>query len=672
MIILGINAYHGDVSAVLLRDGELIAAVEEERFRRVKHWAGFPSAAMHACLNMAGVTPREVDHFAISRDPRANLWRKALFAVRTRPSLSMVRDRVKNAGRVRDVAVVLSSELGARSSLLPAPCSDWELGSEEVRKRLHYVEHHPAHLASAFFVSPFEEAAVCAIDGFGDFVSTSWATGRGNHLQMLDRVYFPHSLGLLYLAVTQYLGFPKYGDEYKVMGLAPYGSPDYVSKIRQLLYLTPGGGFKLDLSYFCHWSEGTAMTWDEGEPTLGLVFTAKLAELLGPPRKPGEAVEPKHEAIAASLQVVFEEAVCHILNALYQKTRLPRLCLAGGCAMNSVMNGKIRERTPFQEIYIQPAAGDNGTALGAALYTYHQQLNQPRHFVMGHGYWGPEFADEEIARTLGAGSAEQGAGSAERGAGSREPRARSRELGAGSQESRAKNKEERASNQELGGKKCLVWKMESDEDLCHWTAERIAAGDVVGWFQGRMEWGARALGNRSIIADPRRADMREIINTKIKFREKFRPFAPSILEEAIDEYFVGAVPDPFMIQVYPVRPEKRSVLPAVTHVDGSGRLQTVSQQTNPLYWRLIKAFERQTGVPVLLNTSFNENEPIVLKPAEALDCFLRTDMDVLVMGKWVVEKSREQGAGSAEREVGSYSENRPRGGSSVSRLPPLP
>jgi len=642
MITLGINAYHGDVSAVLLRDGELLAAVEEERFRRVKHWAGFPSAAMHACLDMAGITPREVDHFAISRDPRANLWRKALFAVRTRPSLSMVRDRVKNAGRVHDIAAVLSDELLARSTEPGAGSreqqvwnthhikrnADWHLGTEEVRKRLHYVEHHPAHLASAFFVSPFEEAAVCAIDGFGDFVSTSWATGQGNRLQMLNRVYFPHSLGLLYLAVTQYLGFPKYGDEYKVMGLAPYGSPDYVSKIRQLIGLKPGGSFALDLSYFRHWSEGIDMTWEEGEPTLGPVFTAKLVELLGPQRKLGEPVEPKHEAIAASVQVVFEEATCHILNALYHKTRLPRLCLAGGCAMNSVMNGKIRERTPFQEIYIQPAAGDNGTALGAALYTYHQQLNQPRQFVMEHGYWGPEFGDQEIARTLGAQSTEHGEKSKLLGVRSKE---NERERGAGS-------REREAGSGESGGKTCVVRKMENEVELCRWTAERIAAGAVVGWFQGRMEWGARALGNRSIIADPRRADMREIINTKIKFREKFRPFAPSILEEAIAEYFVGAVPDPFMIQVYPVRPEKRSVLPAVTHVDGSGRLQTVSQQTNPLYWRLIKAFERHTGVPVLLNTSFNENEPIVLKPAEALDCFLRTDMDVLVMGKWVVEK----------------------------------
>jgi len=583
MIVLGINAFHGDVSAVLLRDGELVAAVEEERFRRVKHWAGFPREAIRTCMEMAGVMPKEVDHFAISRNPRANLLRKAIFTLLNRPRLGLVRDRAKNAGRVLDVTNILGEQLGVSSKV--------------VRERFHWVEHHPAHLASAFFVSPFDEAAVCAIDGFGDFVSTSSAIGRGTALEVLERVYFPHSLGLVYLAITQYLGFPKYGDEYKVMGLAPYGAPDYVGALRQLVHLTPEGGFKVDLSYFRHWSDGVSMTWDDGEPTMGPVYTRKLEELLGPARNPGEPLESRHEAIAASLQVVFEEVAFHVLNALHRKTRVPRLCLAGGCAMNSVLNGKIRERTPFQEVYIQPAAADNGTALGAAFYVWHQVLRQPRRFVMEHGFWGPEFNDAEIGEAL------------------------------------------KATSQELTEQGCRIIKVEDEDELCRETSERIAEGKIVGWFQGRMEWGARALGNRSILADPRRPDMREIINTRIKFREKFRPFAPSILEESVHEYFVGAVPDPFMIQVYPVRQDKRSVIPAVTHVDGSGRLQTVNRQANPLYWQLLKAFEKLTGVPVLLNTSFNENEPIVHKPAEALDCFLRTKMDVLVMGKYVVEKS---------------------------------
>lgn len=573
MKVLGINAYHGDASAVLVDSGRLVAALEEERFQRVKHWAGFPRLAVGAAASHGGSAPGEIAHVAVSRRPRAHMWRKILFAARHRPSLTRARDRLKNRGRIRDV----------RDAVRDA------MGIERFTGRVHFVEHHPAHLASAFFVSPFDEAAVCAIDGFGDFVSTSWAIGRGHRLDRVERVYFPHSLGLLYLAITQHLGFPKYGDEFKVMGLAPYGTPDYADRLRRLVRLESDGRFTLDLAYFRHWSDGVSMTWDGGEPVIGPVFTPKLEELLGPARRPDEPLAPRHEAIAASLQQVFEEAALHVLNALYRRTRLPRLCLAGGCAMNSVLNGKIRERTPFRDVYVQPAAADNGTALGAAFYVWHQILGQPRRFVMDHGYWGSEASDHEIEQVLAAHA----------------PR--------------------------LTEESCMVRHQTDEQELCRWTAERIADGQIVGWFQGRMEWGARALGNRSILADPRRADMRETINTRIKFREKFRPFAPSIIEEAVDEYFLGAVPDPFMVQVYPIRPEKRSVIPAVTHVDGSGRLQTVSRETNPRYWTLIKAFEKLTGVPVLLNTSFNENEPIVHLPAEAVDCFLRTKMDVLVL-----------------------------------------
>jgi carbamoyltransferase len=568
MNVLGINAYHGDVSAALLCGGELVAAVEEERFRRVKHWAGFPAEAIRSCLQMGGLKPEEIHHFAVSRDPRAHLWRKALYALRRRPGLGLLRDRARNRSKISSLPAEIASCLS--------------LSEARVGERLHWVEHHPAHLASAFFVSPFEDAAVCAIDGFGDFVSTSLAMGRGSRLQVLDRVFFPHSLGLLYLAITQYLGFLKYGDEYKVMGLAPYGKPDFAEEIRKLVTLEPEGRFTLSLPYFRHWSEGVSMTWDEGEPTIGPVYSEELERLLGPARRPDEPLTPRHEAIAASLQVVFEEGAFHVLNALYERTRSKRLCLAGGCAMNSVANGKIRSRTPFEEVFIQPAAGDNGTALGAAFYVWNHVLGKPRGFEMKHSYWGPSFDEPELA------------GSPRRFSGTQE--------------------------------------------LVDWTAEQIASGKVVGWFQGRMEWGARALGNRSILADPRRADMREILNAKIKLREKFRPFAPSILEERLDDYFEGAVADPFMIQVYPVKTEKRSVIPAVTHVDGSGRLQTVSRETNPLYWELLRAFEKRTGVPVLLNTSFNENEPIVHRPEEALDCFLRTDMDVLVIGNRAFEK----------------------------------
>jgi len=578
MLILGINAYHGDVAAVLLHDGALVAAIEEERFRRVKHWAGFPEQAIQECLRIAGASPADIDRVAVSRNPRAHLWRKAMFAVRNRPDPRLLADRARNAFNVTRLYTRLSESLA-----LPV---------DHVRRRIDFVEHHPAHLASSFFASPFEEAAVCAIDGFGDFVSTSSASGAGSRLRVSDRVFFPHSLGLLYLAITQFLGFSRYGDEFKVMGLAPYGEPIFADRIRQLVHVDEDGEVRLNLPYFSHWSQGVAMTWDDGEPSIGPVFTPLLETLLGPARQRDDALDARHEAMAASLQLVHEECVFRVLRALHRRTRQSRLCLAGGCAMNSVANGKVRAQTPFSEVYIQPASGDNGTALGAALHSWHAQGGR-REFVMTHGYWGPEFDNDEIARDI------HGVDTAGRVARQR---------------------------------------IDDEETLCQWTAERIADGKVVGWFQGRMEWGARALGNRSIVADPRRADMRDIINTRIKFREKFRPFAPSIAVEALDEYFVDAVPDPFMIQVYPVRPDKREVIPAVTHVDGSGRLQTVSRESNPRYWCLIEAFRALTGVPVLLNTSFNENEPIVHRPAEALDCFLRTNMDVLVMGNHVLEK----------------------------------
>ena len=590
MNILGLNAYHGDVSAVLLRDGQLIAAIEEERFRRIKHCAGFPARAIAECLRIGGLRGADVDLFAVSRNPRAHLWRKALFLLRHRPKQT-VGDRARNLASIGRLPATIAASAG--------------LDERAVRPRVRYIEHHPAHLASSAFVSPFDDAAVCAIDGFGDFVSTSWGRLAGSRLDVRGRVFFPHSLGLLYLAVTQYLGFPNYGDEFKVMGLAPYGEPRYARQIESLLNLTACGGFELDLSYFSHWSDGVQMTWADGEPTIGSVFTPKLEALLGPARRREDRLDAKHEAIAASLQAVFEKAQQHVLRHVYEATRNPRLCLAGGCAMNSVANGKIRDQTPFREVFIQPASGDNGTALGAAFHAWHHSGVRPRAFVMEHGYWGPEFDDAAIVAAL--------------------------------------RDEASAIRSNCCTERC--WDDEASLDA--WTADQIAAGRVVGWFQGRMEWGARALGNRSILADPRRADMRDIINTRIKFRERFRPFAPSVTEEAIDDFFVGAVPDPFMLQVYPIRPGRRAVVPAVTHVDGSGRLQTVSRRSNPRYWRLIKAFERVSGVPMLLNTSFNENEPIVLRPQEALDCFLRTHMDVLVMGRHVIERPPVERASTA-------------------------
>jgi len=578
MYILGINAYHADGSAVLLRDGELVVALEEERFRRIKHWAGFPTETITRCLEIGGISGRDVEHVAISRDPRANLIRKAAFAVRNKMKISNIVNRTRNLKKVHEVRTPLAAALGVTESELP---------------RIHFVEHHPAHLASAFFVSPFEDAAVCAIDGFGDFISTSTAIGRGNQIRMLHKVSYPHSLGVLYTAVTQHIGFPNYGDEFKVMGLAPYGAREFVDEIRKLVTLKPVGDFELTRKYFRHWDEGVEMEWEGGSPTMGPLYTAELNRLLGPARVSGEPLESRHENLARSLQAVYEECAFHVLNALWSRTKNPRLCLAGGCAMNSVANGKVRDNTPFQDVYIQPAAADSGTALGAAYQAWNQILKKPRGFVMSHGYWGTTYDDAD-ARVV------------------------------------------------LDGRNDSEWRYMSerlsDDSLFDATARLIADGNVVGWYQGKMEWGARALGNRSILADARRGDMRELINTKIKFREKFRPFAPSILEEAMDEYFVGAAPDPFMQQVYPVRDEKRGVLPAITHVDGSGRLQTVSRESNPRYYALIEAFARITGVPVLLNTSFNENEPIVDTQEQALDCFLRTRMDAIVVNNTLVRR----------------------------------
>ena len=585
MIILGLNAYHGDSSACIVIDGKLIAAVEEERFKRIKHWAGLPVQAINYCLKGTGIGIEDVDHIAINRNPKANFMKKALFAFSKRPSLKLVANRLKNAAKVHDIKAVLSSELKIQNSKLKAV--------------VHNVEHHVAHLASSFFVSPFEEATVVSVDGFGDFVGAMWGKGEGNGLKVEDRVFFPHSLGLFYLAFTQYLGFHKYGDEYKVMGLAAYGEPEFMKEMREIVRVDKNGGFNLDLDYFIHHSEGVTMTWNDGEPKMGPVFSEKLVELLGPDRKKDEEINERHKNIAASLQKRYEEALFHLLNKVYEEAECPNLVLSGGCAMNSLANGKVFDNTSFDNIYIQPAAGDAGGAIGAAFYVWNQVLGKPRSFVLEEPYLGPGFSDEEIGEKLGVRS------------------------------------------EELNKQGCEVRNIEDEAELCRLTAKEIADGKVIGWFQGRMEWGPRALGNRSIVCDPRRHDMKDILNSKIKRRESFRPFAPSIHLEATGEYFETDYPDPFMLKVYKIRPEKREIIPAVTHVDGTGRLQTVRREDNPLYWQLIEEFRKITGVPVVLNTSFNENEPIVCKPEEALNCFLRTKMDVIVMGKFFVKRIHE-------------------------------
>jgi carbamoyltransferase len=450
------------------------------------------------------------------------------------------------------------------------------------------VEHHQAHVASAFLVSPFEEAAVISVDGFGDFTSTMLAHGKGNDFTVLDRVRFPHSLGLFYTSVTQWLGFPHYGDEGKIMGLAPYGDPEpYRARIRELLVLD-GPLFELSLRYFRHHADGVEMTWDEGSPTIGRIFSPALEELLGPARVPKSELTKDHHDVAAALQAVLEEAYLKLVQELWERTRSTNLCLAGGVALNAVANGRIRPETPFEELYIQPAAGDSGTAVGAAYAVWNRELGRPRSFHMEHAYTGPAFDDAAIEAALG--------------------------------------------DYDFPHERL------DDDALVAHVAQRIEAGDVVGWFQGRMEFGPRALGNRSIVVDPRRSDMKDILNARIKHREPFRPFAPSMLSGRVGEWYDQDYPSPFMVLIYNTLPEQQPKIPAVDHVDHTGRVQTVERHVNERYFRLIEEFDRRTGVPIVLNTSFNENEPICLSPQDALACFAKTKMDVLVLGNYVVTR----------------------------------
>jgi carbamoyltransferase len=572
--ILGINSYHGDTSATLLKDGQIVAAVEEERFNRIKHTSAFPTNAIKYCLRVAGIGPEDLDHVGIGRNPSTNLHKKILFALSRRPDFSMVSGELARTVKVRNLKQELATALGIDPSRL--------------RARFHNIEHHLAHCASTFLVSGFDEAAILSVDGFGDFTSTMYAVGRDTETTPLGRVCFPDSLGIFYTAVTQYCGFLKYGDEGKLMGLAPYGRPVYLDDLRDVVRFDSGGRFDLNLEYFVHHSQNVYMNWDGAVPRQGIVYSPKFVERFGPQRERYSEITEHYANMAASAQTLLEEGVFHCLWHLQKVTGSKKLCLAGGVALNGVANGKILLETPFTDIFIQPAAGDAGLSLGAALYIYHCILGHPRSFVMTHAYTGPEYSNEDILKVL----------------------------------------------QQYS----LPFEEYDDETIARKAAELITQRNVLGWFQGMMEFGPRALGNRSIVVDPRWLEMKDILNSRIKHRESFRPFAPSILEEAVGEYFEQSYLDPFMLKVYNIKPEKRAVIPAVTHVDGTGRLQTVSREANPRYWRLIKEFENLTGVPVVLNTSFNENEPIVNSPAEAAECFLRTKMDCLVMGNCLTRK----------------------------------
>ncbi len=569
--VLGINAYHGDASAALLADGRLVAAVEEERFNRIKHAAGFPSNAVRFCLHRAGISVSDVAHIGIARVPTAHLINKLTFVLYNR--LMFTRqglDRLRSVEKVRNVKTVLADTLGVSES--------------ELRMEFHNVEHHVAHMASAFLISPFEESALLSVDGFGDLCSTMLGRGVGTSIDKIDAVMFPHSLGLFYTCMTQYLGFPNYGDEGKVMGLAPYGEPRYLDAMLDIVRPEGESGFTLNLDYFNHHIRGVEMTWDEASPQIGRVYSDKLIERFGPARKPRSEITQHHRDLAASLQRCLEFHLFRILNRLQQCTGSINLCLAGGVAYNSVANGMIPHKTPFRNIFIQPAAGDSGTAAGAAFYIWNTLLGNPRSYTMADVYLGPDYSGDELEQAL-------------------------RNYGVSYELCR--NPEERA-------------------------ADLLSQGKIVGWFQGRMEFGPRALGNRSILADPRFPEIKDVLNRRIKHRESFRPYAPAVLEEYVEEYFEDAFSSPFMLVVFRVRPEKRPLIPAIEHVDHTGRIQSVSRETNPRFWNLIEAFRNRTGIPLVLNTSFNENEPIVCTPQDALNCYATTKMDALVLGNFLV------------------------------------
>ena len=575
MIILGLNAYHADSSAAIFVNGELLVATEEERFRRVKHWAGFPSEAIRFCLKEANCSLEDVTAITIGRDPSAKRDRKARFVIRhPRAAWSMWSQRSANKDDIE--------KLHKRFEEVE-PGVDTQM----VQAKIQFIEHHRSHLASAFFSSPFEEAAVLSIDGSGDFTTTMMARGKGTDIEVLDSLDFPASVGLFYTAFTQYLGFPHYGDEYKVMGLAPYGAPRFQEQVATFLPIEEGGWYRFPMKNYR--LDGGVVSYPDNLPTVASLFGPRFEEVFGPTRKKGEPLTQEHMDLAASVQRHCEEVIFHLLRRLHEETGLDRVCIAGGVAQNSVANGKMTRNTPFKEVYIPSAGHDAGISMGSAQYHIHCGLSQPRVPSLKYAHTGCRFSNEEVEAFLKSEGVE-------------------------------------------------YIRYESDAKLYDVVSDALVDGKVIGWFNGRAEFGPRALGGRSIIVDPRRADAKGLLNSKIKRRESFRPFAPSILSEHVKDWFELDEPVPFMEKVFSIRPERHDEIPAVTHVDGSGRLQSVYADATPRYHALISAFHAKSGVPILLNTSFNENEPIVNAPEHAYACYARTSMDMLVMENCVVRR----------------------------------
>ena len=577
MLILGLNMFHADSSAAIIQDGKILFAVAEERLNRHKHYGGFPALAVKACLDAAGAKLSDIEHVAVGQDSDANLAKKVQYALANPTKiLNFIKMRHRKEP-MRDVRSLLAHAL--------------EVDPVRLKFQEHHVEHHLAHIASAYYCSPWEKAAGFSYDGSGDFVSTMMARCEGNNIQILDRVFLPHSLGSFYTMICDFIGYRKYGDEGKVMGLAPYGKDTFVDEIRKIIPLRDGA-FRLNMSYFKPLGSNQGMqVLPDGTVRLARHFSDKMGKVFGPSREPNSEITQRDMDLAYAMQLRFEEVFFHLANELHKHVPEENLAMAGGCALNSVANGKLFCRTPFRRTWIQPAAGDEGLAIGAALHTYHAVLERPREHQMNHAYLGPEFSESQIESALNSAG--------------------------------------------------IKYQRLAREPLLDAVSDQMVKGDVVGWFQGRMEWGPRALGNRSIVTHPGLPNMKDVLNARIKHREWFRPFAPAILAEAQHEYFEHDHPSPYMLHVYKIRPEKRKSLCAVNHLDDTGRLQTVTREENPLYYDLIQTFGRKTGIPVILNTSFNENEPIVCTPQEAIDCFRRTKMDALAIGPFFALKERD-------------------------------
>tara|TARA_B100000902_G_scaffold392929_1_gene446220 strand:+ start:68775 stop:70499 length:1725 start_codon:yes stop_codon:yes gene_type:complete len=574
MYILGINAFHGDSSASLLKDGEIICAVEEERFRRIKHWAGFPSESIKFCLEDSGISIDDIDYITISRDPKSNFLKKILYSIKYRMNISTIIDRTNNFFKVNSIKKLFSEE--------------FNIPINKINAKFFNIEHHRSHMASAFFASEFKDSAILSIDGFGDFTSTMYGIGKGNKIKVMNCLNYPHSLGLFYTAATQFLGFEKFGDEYKIMGLSSYGDDKYCDQLSTLVKISKDGFFKLNPKFFKHFRSGVSMNWENGCPNVERLFTKEWERIFFRSRNANEEIKKHHIDFASSVQLFTEKIVFNILNEIYHRTKIDSLCFAGGVSQNSVLNGKIIQNTPFKNIYVPSAGHDAGTSIGSALYLYNHILNNKRGKKMITSFFGKKSNNYEIIKTI--------------------------------------------------DQHNIPYKKLDYYDMIDYVSDQLVKGKVVGWFQGRAEFGPRSLGNRSILVDPRREDAKELLNSKIKRREGFRPFAPSILEDFVGDYFDFPEEVPFMEKVLKIKSEKYGEIPAVTHVDGTGRLQTVNKKSSPKFYDLINSFYKKTGVPILLNTSFNENEPIVNLPEHALDCFVRTKMDILVMEDIIVER----------------------------------